>query len=365
MNCSQCGHENPNDSMFCRNCGSPIARTSPGEISDNGKIEGDSVTVSSAPSGSVIAEAKGKNGTVQLLADSIQIKREGWRNKGKDDTDVPLSQISSLHYRDATRLVNGYLQLIYPGGSAPVKGNLDAANNGDTVIFGHGEQKNFEALKLAIDQRVPTGADGFQVPFERSEPLDTSSSPVDAASQGTIAKYSVKYLGGHPAYPSEKAASIDLLLRGDRFSLLPTIGSKKWFADLEIPYDHVTDVQIVDREVGGIAQLMAGRNSQNLVQANNIHIHYGEGDDDILLRLEMITGITVMGQAKKCREFEDKLRTNRIRQRFASSPAAPTSNIPPAMDIPEQIEKLARLKEAGILSADEFEAKKGELLSRL
>lgn len=365
MNCPQCSHENPNDSMFCRNCGTPLTQTALNEISGDDQLTGDSETALTPTSSSVIAEAKGKNGTVQLLVDRIQIKREGWRNKGKGDTDVPLSQISSLHYRDATRLVNGYLQLIYPGGSAPVKGNLDAVNNGDTVIFGHGEQKDFEALKLAIDQRVPTGADGFQVPFERSEPLDTSSSPMDAASQSTIAKYSVKYLGGHPAYPSEKAASIDLLLLGDRFSLQPTSTSKKWFADLDIPYDHVTELQIVDREVGGFAQLMAGRNSQNLVQANNIHIHYGEGDDEILLRLEMISGITVMGQAKKCRELGDKLRTNRIRQKFASSPAAPTSNMQAPMDIPEQIEKLARLKEAGILSTEEFEAKKGELLSRL
>jgi len=46
--------------------------------------------------------------------------------------------------------------------------------------------------------------------------------------------------------------------------------------------------------------------------------------------------------------------------------AAPTPpQQPPVMDIPEQIEKLAKLKEKGILTEDEFQSKKHELLSRL
>ena len=38
---------------------------------------------------------------------------------------------------------------------------------------------------------------------------------------------------------------------------------------------------------------------------------------------------------------------------------------PPAIDIPEQIEKLGKLKEHGLLTEDEFQSKKQELLSRL
>ena len=44
-----------------------------------------------------------------------------------------------------------------------------------------------------------------------------------------------------------------------------------------------------------------------------------------------------------------------------------TLNAPPptAPDIPDQIKKLGELRDAGILSSDEFEAKKAELLSRM
>jgi len=38
---------------------------------------------------------------------------------------------------------------------------------------------------------------------------------------------------------------------------------------------------------------------------------------------------------------------------------------PPTIDIPEQIEKLGKLKEHGLLTEDEFQSKKQELLSRL
>ena len=62
--------------------------------------------------------------------------------------------------------------------------------------------------------------------------------------------------------------------------------------------------------------------------------------------------------------------TYKLRQPPSMQPAhpqvvAPTPPQQPVMDIPEQIEKLAKLKEQGILTEDEFQSKKHELLSRL
>jgi hypothetical protein len=44
-------------------------------------------------------------------------------------------------------------------------------------------------------------------------------------------------------------------------------------------------------------------------------------------------------------------------------PSPPSA--PPSPDIPEQIRKLAKLKDDGIISSEEFEAKKTELLRKL
>jgi hypothetical protein len=48
---------------------------------------------------------------------------------------------------------------------------------------------------------------------------------------------------------------------------------------------------------------------------------------------------------------------------FARRPSPPST--PPSPDIPDQIRKLAKLKDDGIISSEEFEAKKTELLGKL
>lgn len=59
-----------------------------------------------------------------------------------------------------------------------------------------------------------------------------------------------------------------------------------------------------------------------------------------------------------------KLGVAGIRQLIAANQAGPTS-VTAAPDIPDQLRKLAELRDAGIVTAAEFDAKKAELLSRL
>ena len=58
----------------------------------------------------------------------------------------------------------------------------------------------------------------------------------------------------------------------------------------------------------------------------------------------MLTGTTIFNQAAKCKELMDLLRRE---------------------DVLVQVEKLAKLKEAGVLSEEEFNAKKAVLLEKL
>ena len=53
-----------------------------------------------------------------------------------------------------------------------------------------------------------------------------------------------------------------------------------------------------------------------------------------------------------------------VRQRLSEPPPA-VSAASASVDIPDQIRKLAQLKDAGVLSESEFQLKKAELLSRL
>ena len=108
--------------------------------------------------------------------------------------------------------------------------------------------------------------------------------------------------------------------------------------------------------------ILGGLDSRQLNQANNIQIQYDDSDGTtILIRLEMLTGFTVMRQAAKCRELEDRLSVNSIRSKF--KPREGASN--KAAGIPELLEKLASLMEKGILTQEEFDQKKKELLTRM
>jgi hypothetical protein len=140
------------------------------------------------------------------------------------------------------------------------------------------------------------------------------------------------------------------------------MGSKGWFKGLTIPYDRVKGLSIEQRQVGTFEGLAGGLNSRQLNQPNNIHLIYATGGPELLLRLEMISGVTVMGQAKKCQELEDLLRTRQVRDRFAATlpPASAMGN-----GIPEQIARLAKLRDEGILTDEQFEGKKLELLARM
>lgn len=55
---------------------------------------------------------------------------------------------------------------------------------------------------------------------------------------------------------------------------------------------------------------------------------------------------------------------NFVREHMGEKPATPVA-APPADDIPSQIQKLAGLRDAGILTEEEFTTKKAELLAKM
>lgn len=71
------------------------------------------------------------------------------------------------------------------------------------------------------------------------------------------------------------------------------------------------------------------------------------------------------GQEKAFRQLTDILRQRIHAAQQAQVNMAPMASAPAGPSIPEQIEQLAKLRDAGILSPDEFEAKKAELLARM
>jgi hypothetical protein len=193
--------------------------------------------------------------------------------------------------------------------------------------------------------------------FKSGKPEPVDGAPVP------IAEYKVTYRGGLAALPKAKVGNITLQTWGDRFSLQPTIGSRDFWRPLTIPYAAISDVQIVRRQVGTAESILSAgsRNgTRDLQQDNNIHIHYADkANTPVVLRLEMLTGVTVTGQARKAAEFNDLLQARGIRAQFQRM-AAPVG----AGSLADELAKLQQLAQAGVLSAEEFASAKARLLGQ-
>lgn len=192
-----------------------------------------------------------------------------------------------------------------------------------------------------------------------------------ASVEGAIIRYTVIYKGGFEQKPQKKSDSLSLGLNvlPDKFVIKPELLAKEqWFGEtnVEVPYSSVKKFEIVKRQVSTTeAMLSSNGDTRSLEQENNIEITYTEDTGkERKLRMEMLTGTTVYGQAEKCREMMDLLRENEILAIFEKN-ETPANASQGGVDIADQISKLAALKEQGILSDEEFATKKAELLAKM
>lgn len=185
--------------------------------------------------------------------------------------------------------------------------------------------------------------------------------------EGAYIRYEVTYIAGIESIQKAKAGAIGLNIMPDMFAFRKIYGSKDWFTDMDIPYDWITDIRIEKRTISTAEMLMGGGDSANQEQENNIVIEYTDSDNKKhTLRTEMLTGVTIFNQAAKCREFMDLLRQKDILEMIdAKKNKGNSGNNGGGVDVVAQIEKLAKLKEAGIISEEEFSAKKAALLDKI
>ena len=106
----------------------------------------------------VIIEARGHNGQLEMSANVVRIKRKGmlaFMTQGlKGDKEIQISQISSIQFKTANLLTNGYIQLAFLGGREAKGGILQGTQDENTVMFTKGQQSSFEAFRDALQKRL-------------------------------------------------------------------------------------------------------------------------------------------------------------------------------------------------------------------
>lgn len=106
----------------------------------------------------VLMEAKGVNGQLELLENKIRIKRKGvlaFMTQGlKGDKEILIKQISSIQFKKAGMLTNGYIQFAFIGGQEAKGTFFQATKDENTIMFKTGQQVSFEKIKEAIEKKI-------------------------------------------------------------------------------------------------------------------------------------------------------------------------------------------------------------------
>lgn len=214
-----------------------------------------------------------------------------------------------------------------------------------------------EAKKIS-DKTVETYKDVSASTKEQNEIRKKENAPLE----GAFVKYKVIYLGGIEGL-TKSIYNMGLNIMEDRFVLKPDHASLGKIETLEIPYESVEELKIVKRTLS-TAELLLTNDAKGLDQENNIEIRYinPQTRHEIVLRLEMLTGLTPASQAGSCREMMDLLRQKRILKRIEEhskeikKPSAASNYL-------DDLAKLAELKNQGIITEEEFQLQKQKIMN--
>jgi hypothetical protein len=106
-------------------------------------------------------KCKGVNGTVTFDGTWVTFDREGLGARatvGKGEKKIALDQITSVRWKQPSRLIRGYIAFSLPGRverkSGFGKQTVDAAKDPDAVVFGFTQADAFLALKEKIEDAL-------------------------------------------------------------------------------------------------------------------------------------------------------------------------------------------------------------------
>ena len=220
----------------------------------------------------------------------------------------------------------------------------------------------FDKIKDTVSSAAGKASDALKKGAESMGQYKEETEALKAPVEGAIIRYEVTYNGGLPQYPKEKAGAIGLNIMPNSFILKKTIGTKDWFEDFEITYDSIQSFEITKRQAGNWEMMLSSDSaSARATEVDNVlAITYLDGNGtEILLRLEMLSGFSVYNQAKKCQEMLDVLRQNKILNRLNKKASTEKSAVSRA----DELKKYKELLDSGIISQEEFDAKKKQLLN--
>ena len=175
------------------------------------------------------------------------------------------------------------------------------------------------------------------------------------AQQRPLRTYRVNYVSGLPQMP-KLITKITMYLYPYGF-----LFSGKRFPNLWIPYNTVTDFKLST----GYGSVWTYARTDVFLQ-KVFCITYHRLEEIISVKFEMMVAyVDQTSNYRACEGLVAFMKANGIYSQFSLAKPADTNTPPQQEDIPALIEKLAELHRKGILTDEEFQSKKAELLKRL
>jgi hypothetical protein len=325
--------------------------------------------------------AEGHNGQLRLDEGSrtLTLSRDGAVAKlaavGHDRATrvIPLDALSGVRLHPATRLVNGHISLGLGGPPAPTPSGGHANANPDTVLFRFSQRDVFgrlhERLQAVIEDNNRRGIN----------PSETGVMPLAKKSEArTDARRTARLEKAVQAYGAD-GNRLDIAEAAARMSW--TLGGKR---ELKKLHDHVFD----DEKVSFIAQgtYAAHQGVVALTDQRLVFVFHGlvqvvvedfplRNITSVASKKGLGSGTLIVHVAGAASHISgvvnadlgyliDHLRRLTSASPIASTPAAPVAPVaaPVVLDLADQLEKLAGLRDRGILTDEEFAEQKKRLL---
>ena len=323
-------------------------------------------------------EYKGYNGAITVDGDALTIVHSGFVAKSgglviDQPRRIPLRAISSVVLKDASRMVNGWITLGVGGADAEALGASRVPSDPNSVMFRFKDREAFGELRDRL---------AAEIVANRAAGIDASTVEADAAAPSRLNRMEVhkeerKTAAAAAAAESESRPDIEAAAA----RMTWRFGGKRELKNLASHLHDGETVRIIAQGSyegkQGIVALtdvrllflfhgIVGRAKEDfplrLISSVQTKSGFGSGELKIFVsgNNAVISGVIT----SDLEPLADAVRAELAAQHSASKSTAPSAAAP-ASDPFESMQKLASLRDAGILSDEEFETKKKDLLDRM
>jgi transcription initiation factor TFIIIB Brf1 subunit/transcription initiation factor TFIIB len=191
MKCPKCGFVNSANTEECLKCGIVFKKYQAVDNPDfkkKGTLKDSDGERTGVNLSNIELNAEGVNGQIELFSNKICIRRKGvlsFLTQGlKGDKNIMMSSISSIQFKKAGMLTNGYIQFAFMGGKESKGGLFQGVSDENTVIFNIKQQPLFEQIRDAVENYLQTGNN----PASKTSDADELAKLADLRDKGILSE---------------------------------------------------------------------------------------------------------------------------------------------------------------------------------